>query len=163
MFLKILSEIRNSNCATKVNPNSYKIPKNSLQSKFNLKTIEFVMKFSIMIVKFKKHCDHMLEFSAIFPSVDRISRIFFSRTYISSMNCKLSAKKFTPMHKLSCKSEQLIPPAQHPMCSALLNKFIFFSSRFARFRRREEKKKLWRNEEQREKILRLENENMLRV
>lgn len=78
-----------------------------------------------------------------FPSLSFVFReFFFDKTLISSMNDKVIAKQFTPMHKLSRKSEQLIPPAQHPMCSALLNKFIFFFSLRSLSSKRRKKKKL---------------------
>lgn len=61
-----------------------------------------------------------------FPaSFDNFSRNFHRSSIISSLNYTLDAKNPQQMHKLSSKSIELIPPAQHPVCSVLLNKFIF--------------------------------------
>lgn len=61
-----------------------------------------------------------------FPaSFDDFSRNFHRSSIISSLNYTLDAKNPHQMHKLSSKSIELIPPAQHPVCSVLLNKFIF--------------------------------------
>lgn len=70
----------------------------------------------------------MLGFRPIPRVIRHFSGNFFRNLNISRQNYAVGAKKLRKMHKLSRKSSELIPPAQHPVCSALLNKFIFFFS-----------------------------------
>lgn len=79
----------------------------------------------------RAHIGHMLEFIPISQVVLNFSGNFFREINISSLNYAVGAKKSQELHKLSRKSSELIPPAQHPMCSALLNKFIFSLRRSA--------------------------------